>query len=166
MTPSHELHCNKREVRRKYNHLEDGEVLNRLEEIISAFYEEQRKLLFDRQAQDDGLLKSYKSRVLHIETDFGQKIDSCKAQQQLLMIALDTSQASLENLQREIANIEESIAMRIGVEAELEQGRNNEVTMETEKYERIKQEILQERSQKDLVLSNSLIEACVCDSNE
>jgi hypothetical protein len=163
ITMSHELHCSKRDVRRKHGRFDNGEILDGLQNIISTFCDEQGALRLKMQAEDDSLLKSYESRILHVETDFGQRIESCKAQQQLLVSALDTSQASLKSLQREIGNIEESIVMCIEAEAELEQGRSNEATMERQKYECIKQDILKERSQKDLILSNRLIEAFVRD---
>jgi hypothetical protein len=159
MVPSHELNCNEREVRRKHNRSDNGELLDGLQNMISTFCDEQRVLRFDRKAEDDSLLESYHSRILKVETNFSQRIESCKAQQQSLV-------SSLENLQREIVNIEESIAMCMEAGAELEQGRNDEVTMERQNYEHITQDIAKERSQKDLILSHRLIEAFVRDQIE
>lgn len=161
MTSSHELHCSKGDVQRKHNRFDNGEIADGLQNIISTFYNEQSALRSNRQAEDDSLLKSYESRIFQIETDFSQRIESCNAKQQLLVIALDRSQASLENLQREVANIKESIAMSIEAEAELEQGRSNETALERQKYERLNQDVMNERNQKDLIQSNRLIEALV-----
>ena len=122
MESSYELHCSKGDYRRKHKRFENDEILDELQNIIFTFYNEQRTLRSNRQAEDDSLLKSYESRILHIETDFSQRIETCNTKQQLLVSALDTSQASLESLQREISNIEESIASCIEAEAELEPG--------------------------------------------
>lgn len=163
MASSHELRCSRNDVRRKHDRFDNGEIVDGLQSIITSFYNEQHALRFNRQAENESLLKSHESRILQIETEFSQRIESCNAKQQLLLGALDSSQASLETLQREIANIEESIAMCEDAEAELEQGRSNEKTLERQNYERFNQEILNERNQEDLIQSNCLIEAFVRD---
>lgn len=163
MASSLQTHCSKEDGVQKHDRLENGEIVNGLQHIISSFYHEQRALRLNRQTEDDDLLKSYESRISHIETDFSQRIDSCNTRQQLLVSALDTSQANLESLQREIASIEKSIAMCIEAEVELEQGCSNERTLERQKYERFNKDILNERNQEDLIQSTRLIEEFVRD---